>query len=341
MMRPITFRIFSILALTVSLCGLAYSQTQQPPSSRAPTATRDGTGSGSIHGRVLLPSGHPVSERVKIVLSTISDPGLTLYTDTNGFFNFDNLRPGNYFVEISGDPKSYEPVTEQVRLMRGMRANLVMHLKAKIEEAEINTGGVVSVGELDQEVPASAKQEFEKGVDLAATGKSNEAIERFKRAIEIFPTYLMARNDLGVQYLKLRQLDEAIEQFETAVEINSKAFNPRLNLGIALVDKKRFTEALDQLLQAISLNSASPAAHLYIGIASVETDELDTAARELAKAQVLGGPEYAVAHFYLAHVYMKKGERDGAVSELKNYLAKLPNGEYANKARALIEEMSQ
>jgi len=340
MIRPIAFRICSIFALTASFAVLAYSQTQPQPNVRGNT-NRDATGSGSIHGRVLLPSGHPVSERVKIVLSTLNDPGLVLYTDSNGFFNFDNLRPGNYFIEISGDPKNYEPVNEQVRLMRGMRANLTMHLKPKTEEAATNTGGVVAVGEADQEVPDPARKEFDKGVELAREGKTPEAIERFRKALDIFPTYLMARNDLGVQYLKLKQFDDAIEQFETAIEINSKAFNPRLNLGIALVDKRRFTEAMDQLLQAVSLNSASPAAHLYIGIASVETDELDVADRELRKAQSLGGPEYAVAHFYRAHVHMKRGERDGAVYELRSYLAKVPNGEHAKKARALLDELNQ
>lgn len=340
MMRSIAFRACSIFALTAGLSVLAYSQTQPQPSVRG-NAGRDATGSGSIQGRVLLPSGHPVSERVKIVLSTLNDPGLVLYTDTNGLFNFDGLRPGNYFVEVSGDPKTYEPVSEQVRLMRGMRANLTMYLKPKTEEAATNTGGVVAVGEADQEVPSPAKKEFDKGVDLARDGKTQEAIERFKKAIDIFPTYLMARNDLGVQYLRLKKLDEAIEQFEAAIEINGKAFNPRLNLGIALVDKRRFTEAMDQLLQAVSLNSASPAVHLYIGIASVEIDELDTADRELAKAQSIGGTEYAVVHFYRAQIHMKRGERDGAVYELKSYLAKVPNGDHAKKARAQLEELSQ
>jgi Flp pilus assembly protein TadD len=299
------------------------------------------TSVGSIQGRVLLPSGHPVSERIKITLSTLNDPGMTLYTDTNGSFSFDNLRTGTYTVEIAGDPKSYEPVSEQVRLMRGMRVNLTMHLKAKPETATINTGGVVSVGEADQEVPAPAKKEFEKGVDQATEGKAQEAIQSFKRALEIFPTYLMARNDLGVQYLKLRQFDNAVEQFESAIEINAKAFNPRLNLGIAMVEKKRFTEAMDQLLQAVALNSSSPAVHLYIGIVSVETDDLETAAKELTKAQVLGGPEYVVVHFYRGCLHMKKGERDEAAYELKSYLAKSPSGSLAQKAKSLLEELNQ
>lgn len=331
-------RIFLLVAFTLCAGGLGLAQTERPPTRSTPT-NRDVTGNGSIMGRVVMPSGHPVGERIRITLSTLSDPGIGLYTDTNGFFNFDGLSQGNYYVEVAGDPKRYEPVTEQVRLMRGMRVNLVIPLKEKGVASKTNTGNVVSSAETDQNVPAQAKKEFEKATSLANDGKALEAIERYKQAIEIYPPYLMARNDLGVQYLKLKQLDEAIEQFEAAIDIGPKAFNPRLNIGIALVEKKRFTDAIDQINEALSIDSSAPAAHLYLGIASVETDDLDSAFRELGKALALGGPEYAVAHYYKAHLFLKKGEREPAVSELKIYLEKFPKGEYADKAHAMLDKL--
>ncbi|HEY7546470.1 MAG TPA: tetratricopeptide repeat protein, partial [Blastocatellia bacterium] len=300
---------------------------------------RDVTGNGSIAGRVVMPSGHPVGERVRITLSTLNDPGLALYTDANGFFNFDNLPQGNYFVEAAGDPKRYEPVTEQVRLMRGMKVNLVLPLREKGTSSKKNTGNVVSSAEADQNVPEQARKEFEKATVLASAGKIQEAIERYKQAIVIYPPYLMAHNDLGVQYLKLKQFDDAIEHFEAAIDIGPKAFNPRLNIGIALVEKKRFTDAISQISEALSIDSSAPAAHLYLGIASVEIDDLDSASRELGKALALGGPEYAVAHYYMAHLFLKKGEREPAIGELKTYLEKFPRGEYADKARAMLDKL--
>ena len=331
-------RIFLFAAFTLCVAGLCRAQTQPPPARSTPSG-RDTTGNGSIAGRVVMPSGHPVGERIRITLSTLSDPGLGLYTDANGYFNFDGLAQGNYYVEIAGDPKRYEPVTEQVRLMRGMRVNLVIPLREKGTPSKPNTGNVVSSAETDQHVPDQARKEFEKATGLANEGKLLEAIERYKQAIEIYPPYLMARNDLGVQYLKLKQLDDAIEQFEAAIDIGPKAFNPRLNIGIAMVEKKRFTDAIDQIIEALSIDSSSPAAHLYLGIASVETDDLDSASRELGKALALGGTEFAVAHYYKAHLFLKKGERDPAVSELKLYLEKLPRGEYADKARAMLDKL--
>ncbi len=330
------------LVMTICVIALhAYgvrAQDQPPPVSRIPIPRTD-TALSSITGRVVLPSGHPVNDRVRITLSTLNDPGMLVYTDTNGQFNFTGLRNGTYSIEVSGDRKLYDTVTEQVTLLRGMRANLVIHLRERDSSANKKPGGVVSVAELDAGVPPAAKKEYEKGSKLSNEGKRQEAIAQFRRALEIHPAYLRARNDLGVQYIILKQWAEAFEQFEAAIEINPKSFNPRLNIGIALVELRRFTEAMDHLNMAISIDSSSPAAHLYLGIAALQTEDLPAAEGQLSTALSIGGAEHAIAHFYLANVHMKKGDRDRAIIELKTYLQKAPEGDKASQARKLLDEL--
>ena len=339
--RSTAFRFcFIVIGSAIALFPVqAYAQDDviPPPT---PINTRSEGGRGSIAGRVVLPSGQPVSDRVKITLSDIRNPDLTIYTDTNGGFGFTNLPEAIYTLEISGDPKLYEVITQEVRLLRGMHARVLINLKEKNASANNKLGGgVVSATEADVNVPAPAKKEYEKGVALVNEGKIQQAIERFKQAITIYPKYLVAHNDLGTQYLKIKSLSEAAEQFELAIEINPKAFNPQLNLGIALVEQKEYLSAMDHLRLAASIDSSSPAVHLYTGIASTAMDELDEAARELSTALSMGGPEYSLAHFYLAHVHMKKGERNEAVQELKAYLAQAPEGERAAQARRMLDQL--
>ncbi|HEX5735987.1 MAG TPA: tetratricopeptide repeat protein [Blastocatellia bacterium] len=330
------------LVMAISVIALhAYgvqAQDQPPPVSRIPIPRTD-TALGSITGRVVLPSGHPVNDRVRISLSTLNDPGMIVYTDTNGAFGFSGLRNGTYSIEVSGDGKLYDPVTEQVTLLRGMRATLVIHLRERGNSSNKKAGGVVSVAELDVGVPASAKKEYEKGSKLSMEGKTKEAIAQFHRALEIHPTYLKARNDLGVQYIILKQWEEAIEQFDAAIDINPKSFNPRLNMGIALVELRRYVEAMDHLNMAVAIDSSSPAAHLYLGIAALQTEDLSAAEGQLSTALSIGGPEHAIAHFYLANVHLKKGDRDRAIIELKTYLQKAPEGDKASQARKLLDDL--
>lgn len=330
------------LGLLVAIAAGASVANAQDNNIRLPApVASNGSGSGSITGRVVLPSGHPVNGRVRITLSTIENPGMSSYTDNNGGFGFRSLREGNYTLEVVGDYKLYEPVVEQVRVNRGMQVVLMINLKEKNPSNERSAGAVVSAGELDQRVPAPAKKEYDKATSLVKEGQPAQAIDHYKRAIEIYSDYLMARNDLGVQYLNLKRLPEAAEQFEAAIEVNAKVFNPRLNLGIVLVEQKKFLEAIDHLTHALSIDSAQPAAHLYFGIASLETDELPAAERELSKALTLGGNEYSIAHYHMAQVAMKKGDRDGAIRELKAYLENSPDGEKAAQSRVLLEKLKQ
>ncbi|HSF23423.1 MAG TPA: tetratricopeptide repeat protein, partial [Blastocatellia bacterium] len=240
----------------------------------------------------------------------------------------------------SADGALYDSVTEQVYLPRGGRTHLRMALRGKGGTSQPRAN-VVSLEELSQKVPPAAKKEYDRAVKLVGEGNTLEAIERYKKAIAVWPEYLVARNDLGVQYLNLRRFLEAAEQFEAAIDINPRAFNPHLNLGIVLVKQKDYSSALERLSSALSIDSSQPAAHLYIGIAAVETDELAQAERELKAALALGGPEYSVAHYYLGRLRMKTGERDAAIRELQAYLDISPRGEEAERAGQLLEKLKQ
>jgi len=332
-------RIFQLCVLFAILAAASVVNAQDDNMPPPPPVSSNGSGSGSIVGRVVLPSGHPVNGRVRITLSTLEIPGMTTYTDNNGGFGFRSLREGNYVLEVAADYKLYEPISEQVRVNRGMQVVMMINLKEKNSSITKTAGDVVTAGEVDPRVPSDAKKEYDKATALVREGNTAQAIARFKRALEIYSGYLMARNDLGVQYLKLKQLDAAAEQFEAAIEINPKVFNPRLNLGIVRVEQKKFMDAIDQLTHALSIDSAQPAAHLYFGIASLETDELPAAERELSKALSMGQAEYSIVHFYLAELNTKKGDRDAAIRELKTYLEASPNGEKAAQSRALLEEL--
>ncbi|HJQ24735.1 MAG TPA: tetratricopeptide repeat protein [Blastocatellia bacterium] len=333
--------LFRSCALALAIAGLAVAAHPQSDNAPRRAPTVDSTAVGSISGRVTLPSGDPVNNRVRITLSTLNDPGMTGFTDNNGSFTFSNLRAGNYSIEVVGDHKLFEPTTEQVFLPRGASITVNITLREKNAATENKAIGIVSAAETDEKIPEAARKEYDKATGLASDGRVSEAVESFKKALAIFPAYLRAHNDLGAQYLKLKRLDEAAAQFEAALDINPKVFNPRLNLGIARLEQKNYSDALEHLNQAVALDSSSAAAHLYLGVVLEETDELEAAERELRSALSLGGPAMAVGHFYLAQLQMKKGDKDQAVSELTIFLKESPNNELAPRARRILDTLKQ
>src|SRR5262249_39005989 len=156
------------------------------------------------------------------------------------------------------DATLYEPVIQEVRVPRGTNVSVTIYLREKNQLSFKPSGsGVVSA--IDQNAPPQAKKEYEKALALTGKGDSQQVVEHLKRAISVYPDYLMARNDLGVQYLKLKQFDQAAEQFEFALKRDPKYFDARLNLGLVFVEQKKYAAAIDQFNQAISIDSSRPA----------------------------------------------------------------------------------
>jgi tetratricopeptide (TPR) repeat protein len=267
---------------------------------------------------------------------------MTLYCDKNGEFHFDNLRAGTFFVQIFPDEKLYEPLTQRIYLNQGQPAYLVLTLKERtVPAAREARGNVVSAASADGAVPEAARQAFERARKLLDHGDKDQGIAELQKAVAIFPDYVNARNSLGVQYLRSRQLPEAAEQFSAILEKNPKYFDARLNLGIVFVEQHRFNEASGELSQAVSLDSTQPAAHLFWGIAALNLNDLEIAERELVKALLLGGEQYSNAHYYFAHVYLKTGRREEAAKEFTLFLKYARPGALADQARALLEQLNK
>jgi tetratricopeptide (TPR) repeat protein len=195
--------------------------------------------------------------------------------------------------------------------------------------------GSVSATELDPAIPAKAKKEFERASDAGNAGKTEEAITHLRKAIELYPAYLMARNDLGTHLLAQGKLDEAADEFQRAIKIDPKAFNPKLNFVIVLVQQHKFSEAVVFLREAIGLDSAAPSAHLYYGLALEGMNDLE-AEKELTTAHDLGGRPYALALYHLGHIYLDRGDRKKAVETFSLYLSEAPRANNAGEVKALL-----
>lgn len=295
---------------------------------------------GSIRGRVLLPDGTPLAGTARISLRTFRDTIASVYTDNQGQFEFSELPPGNYQVEIEPtDREHLEDITDAVQVYRGAPSVVTLTLKARMARSTKLAKPSVSVAELSQNVPSRAKKEFEKASAAARRGLTEGAIAHLKKAIEIYPQFVMAYNDLGVQLLSLGRLDEAREALERAVSLDRTGFNPALNLGIVLVHLHRFAEANEMLMRALKEQPNSAAARLYSGLAFKGLNQNESAEREFKAAYERGGAEYGVALFYLGQLCLSQGNRNLALQYFERYLTEVPNAANADQVRQTIARL--
>ena len=332
----------SLFVATVVFIALgtsaAMAQVDKPElSRRGEDKSEDKSILGSIRGRVLMTDGSYVNTNVRVTLQTLRETIAIIYTDSQGQFEFPDLIPGNYQIEIDPtDREHFEPSNEAVQVFRAVPSVVALTLKTREAPKAKTTVGTVSVSELAREVPAGARKEFQKATQASQKGQVEEAISHLRKAIEISPNFVMAYNDLGAQLLSQGRLDEAAESLQHAVTLDSRAFNPALNYGIVLVHLHRFPEAIESLSRALSLQPNSAAARLYSGLAYQGLGSTNEAAQALKAAYETGGNDYAIALFHLGEIYLNEGDRSLSLQYLEKYLAVVPNAANADQARRMI-----
>jgi len=325
-----TFRICVGLAFACAMANASVAQVE-------PSHVTADTNNAVIGGRVTFPSGFAAERNIRITLKNSQSMLSTFYTNKHGEFNITNLSEGVYYVEAA-DP-SFETVVAKVMLGRGIVMELTLQLREKQLVQTIYPGRVVSAAELQQSVPTEAKKEYNRGVKFVTKGDVAQAATHFKGALSLYPEYLAARNDLGVQYLKLKCLDEAEADFRHVLERDPKNFNAKFNLGLVRIERRDYADAIARLNEAIAIDRTRPVARLWLGFALFETGDLVAAERELTKALIMGGVECIAAHYHLARIYLARQDKPQAALALQAYLEEARKGEYAKEARELQKRL--
>jgi tetratricopeptide (TPR) repeat protein len=324
------------MALLLAFSEMVWAQNTIEVDAKHRTAD---TNNAVIEGRVSLPSGFAAERNVRITLRNSQMTLSTRYTSKHGEFRFDNLSEGMYYVRA--EVEEFDFAEQKIALGRGIVSQMTLQLREKKLPSLLNTSRVVSVAELRQSVPASARKEYELGLKAVAKGDVQSAAAHFQQAVSIYPDYLAARNDLGAQFLKMKLIGEAEKHFHIVIEKDPKNFNAQFNLGLVRVERKDYVDAISQLNQAIVIDSTRPVARLWLGVALLEKGDLPSAERELNRALVMGGAECIAAHYHLARIYQSRGDTAEASRAVRAYLDEAPKGEYVNEARQLEKMLKQ
>lgn len=307
-----------------------------------PDPADKGTGGATtLSGNVYLPSGQMLDRRIRIRLSAATHPELSTFTDDNGAFSFHRLSSGSYTLLI--DEKGYEPVSEHIeiseRTARGSNLGQTITVQVQLRYKPKDETRPTVVSSDFANVPPEALDCYRKALQLTQAGDSKAAIDQLHRAISIYGQFVMAFNELGVQYMRLGDFEHSRQSLESALKISPDAFIPHLNRGILFVFWNRCPEAEPDLRSAIALNDGSALAHYYLGRALARMRKFGEAESQLLRALSLKPEDVKEAHRYLGAIYNDRGEDAQALRELETYLRLVPNAKDAEQIRGIIQQL--
>lgn len=130
-------------------------------------------------------------------------------------------------------------------------------------------------------------------VELARQDRNIEAIENFKKAIEIghdsmteinYKETVTAHYNLGVILVRQNRLDEAIEQFSNAVQLRKSDYDAHLQLAHTLVRKGHLDRAIEHYNQALRLKPGSADIHNRLGLVLSKQGKSNEAIAEYRRA---------------------------------------------------------
>ena len=173
------------------------------------------------------------------------------------------------------------------------------------------------------------------GRTLEERRRVDEAVEQYRKALELNPTYMEAYSNLGNALRQQGRLDEAMAYCRKALEIQPQSVKTHRVLGLALAASGRFDEAIAQFQEALAIEPECAEAHNDLGAALLERGRNDEAIAHWKQAVAIN-PQDAQTHRNLGIVLYQQGKIAEALAQWTECIRLCPNDTSLMSATAWV-----
>jgi Flp pilus assembly protein TadD len=162
------------------------------------------------------------------------------------------------------------------------------------------------------------------GYAYAGQKKYPEALAHYEAALRIRPTHPEFNNNYGNALADIGRVDEAIAHYMITLQQKPEHADAHNNLGVALSMKGRYSEAIEHFHTALRYKPNDASAHSNLGNAYAIQGKFDLAIPEYQEAIRLN-PKDSQALNNLANSLSSQGKLDEAISHYNDALKLKPN----------------
>jgi len=147
-------------------------------------------------------------------------------------------------------------------------------------------------------------------------GRIDEAIARYRRALELDPTAASAHNNLGMALQAQGRLDQAAAEYLAAITLAPTNGNARNNLAVILAGAGKLEEAVKQFSEVVRLSPDNVEAQNNLGTLCFRLGDIGEAIRHYTEAVRLA-PQNPVVHNNLGDALRRAGRLEEAVAQYR------------------------
>ncbi len=185
--------------------------------------------------------------------------------------------------------------------------------------------------------PEDAVAWHELGLTFSAEGKTSEAIGALEKATRLDPDLPEPHSNIGNLWLESGDREKALAAFREAIRIQPDYADAHNNLGTLLAGMGEFETARKHFEAALRVRPNDARTRYNFAMALGRARQADEAQRQLEEAVRLE-PEFADARLVLGNLLMARGNRAGALEQLRK-AATAADPRIREAAAAMLKEL--
>jgi Flp pilus assembly protein TadD len=187
--------------------------------------------------------------------------------------------------------------------------------------------------------PDDAQAHFSLAVSLSGNNQENEAVKEYRKACALDPHRAAWFDHLAVSLALTGDPDAAVANWQKSLALNPSNAEAEMEMGVVLAEKGQVQEGLEHLRKAVEILPEAADTHNALGWELAKIGQLDEGVEQLQKAVALS-PTSAAYYANLAHVLGLRGDSAQAVAALEKAV-ELSQGKEPQLLAALADAYSK
>ncbi len=165
---------------------------------------------------------------------------------------------------------------------------------------------------------------LQRGLVFEESGRLDDALNDYGRAIALKPSFYQAFNNRGLVYDKMGLLNNAIMDLNTAISLNPSFYQAYNNRGLVFEKMGEYENAISDYSLAISLNPSDYQAYDNAGVLYANSGRVDVAIQYLTRA-ITVNENYDNAYDNRGLLYFSLGQNERSLQDFNKAIKLNPS----------------